>query len=93
MTKCKYFHDDQIQGAWCDIKPQKLGKRLDCSKCENNPEVPRCKDCVHFQYGSPYCRCAKVRGNIVSDGLIQDYTEKMRVKENQVACCFYIEEK
>lgn len=92
MTRCKYFHDDQIEGAWCEIKPRKLNKRLDCSKCENNPELPRCETCVHFMFGSPNCRCAKVRGDIIADGVIQDYTENMKVRESQVACNFYTEE-
>lgn len=87
MTRCKYFHDDQIQGAWCKIKPLKMGERLDCSKCENNPEVPRCNTCVHFIHG----KCAKVRGDIIVDGIIQDYTECMIVRDNQVACSFYTE--
>lgn len=92
MTRCKYFHDDQIQGAWCEIKAPKMGEKLDCSKCENNPEVPRCEECVHFRYGKPYCRCAKVRGDIISGGLIQDYIEYMKVRKKQVACSFFYRE-
>lgn len=91
--KCKHFHDSQIEGPWCDIKRNQLGKTLDCSKCEKNPNVPRCGSCKHFSYGTKHI-CLKVRGEIIFDSESQPdgYIENLKVRERQIGCSFYEEE-
>lgn len=91
--KCKHFHDSQIEGPWCDIKRNVSGNSLDCSKCQKNPNVPRCGNCKHFAFGTPKSKCLKVRGEIIldSEGEPDDYADNLKVREKQIGCSFYEE--
>lgn len=93
-SKCKHFHDNQIEGPWCDIKRNEPGKSLDCSKCENNLNIPRCESCKHFAVGVPKSKCLKVRGEIIfnSEGEPNGYVENLKVRDKQIGCSFYEEE-
>lgn len=92
--KCKHFHDSQIEGPWCDIKRNVSGKSLDCSKCEKNPNVPKCGNCKHFAFGIPKSKCLKVRGEVIfnSDGEPDGYVDNLKVRDKQIGCSFYEKE-
>lgn len=93
-NRCNHFHDDQIQGPWCDLRSGMPDWSLDCSDCEKNHNIPRCGTCMHFMCGSPNGMCMKVRGEAIfdKDGCVEDYVEHMKVREEQISCNFYEKE-
>lgn len=92
--KCKLFYDSQIEGPLCYIQKNKPIRSFDCSKCEKNPNVPRCGNCKHFSYGIPKSKCLKVRGGVIfnSHGDPDGYIANLKVREKQIGCSFYEEE-